>query len=355
MAVAEEKPKTRVLIVDDSAVARRLLMRILNAHGGFAVVGEAANGSEGVRMTAELRPDVITMDIRMPVMDGYEATRRIMAESPTPIVMVSAHEQREVERSFNALEAGAVTVLPKPSGVTSPDHPRQAAELTRTLRAMAGLRLVTRRGRRLSPAPPPARARHAGASDANRTVELVAIGASTGGPAALGRILRDLPADLGVPVLVVQHIADGFDAGLASWLDSVSPLTVRLARPNETVEEGNALIAPNGVHMGVRKDGRIELIDSDPIGAHRPAVTYLFRSVAESFGARAVGVILTGIGRDGTDGLVDLHSAGGHVIGQDESSCVVYGMPRAAAEAGVVDEVVAVADIAAAIRRACGA
>ena len=352
--VGEDKSKTRVLIVDDSAVARRLLMRVLNAHGGFTVVGEAVNGSEGVRMTGELRPDVVTMDIRMPVMDGYEATRRIMAECPTPIVMVSAHEQREVERSFNALEAGAVTVLAKPSGVTSPDHPRQAAELTRTLRAMAGLRLVTRRGRRLSPAPPAAKSKAPVNAGARRTIEVVAIGASTGGPAALGRVLRDLPADLAAPVLIVQHIAEGFDTGLASWLDSVAPLSVKIARHNEVAKPGQVLIAPNGVHMGVRSGGRVELIDSDPIGSHRPAVTYLFRSVAKAYGARAVAVILTGIGRDGTDGLLDLHAAGGHVIGQDEASSVVYGMPRAAAEAGVVDEVVGVADVAGAIRRACG-
>jgi len=288
------------------------------------------------------------MDIRMPVMDGYEATRRIMAATPTPIVMVSAHEPKELERSFNALEAGAVTVMPKPVGPGSPEHVRQAAELARTLQAMAGLRLVTRRGRRPARPQPPATSPAAPAR-----VEVVAIGASTGGPAALGLILRALPADLPVPVVVVQHIAEGFDQGLANWLNSVSPLSVRLAGAGDRLRAGEVLIAPNGVHLGVTRGGRVELASGEPIGSHRPAITYLFRAVTGAYGNRALGVILTGIGRDGTDGLAELKAAGGRVIGQDEATSVVYGMPRAAAEAGLVDEVLPVGEIADAIRRHC--
>jgi two-component system chemotaxis response regulator CheB len=350
-AVASQSPgavraRTRVLVVDDSAVARRLLVRILGARDGFDVVGEAENGRDAVRLAAELRPDVVTMDIRMPVMDGYEATRRIMAAAPVPIVMVSAHQAGEVARSFGALEAGAVTVLPKPSGPASPDHDRQAEELVRTLAAMAGLRLVTRRSRSAPPAT-------AAPRSAPARCGVVAIGASTGGPAALARILRGLPADLAAPVLVVQHIADGFDDGLANWLDSVGPLPVRLARDRDRPEPGRVLVAPNGSHMELRA-GRIALADGPPVGAHRPAATRLFSSVADEGGERALGVILTGIGRDGTDGLVALRRAGGHVIAHDEATCVVYGMPRAAVEAGAVDEVLPVGEVAAAIRRAVG-
>jgi two-component system chemotaxis response regulator CheB len=339
---------TRVLVVDDSAVARRLLGGILSAHGGFEVVGEATNGEEAVALAARLYPDVVTMDIRMPVMDGYEATRQIMAATPTPIVMVSAHEAGEVERSFNALAAGAVTVMPKPVGPGAPEHGRQAAELTRTLQAMAGLRLVTRR--HAAPARPaaPAPERRARARG-----EVVAIGASTGGPAALGQILRALPADFPAPILVVQHIAEGFDEGLANWLNTIAGLTVRLAGDGDPLRGGEVLIAPNGAHLGVTLGRRVELSGAPAIGAHRPAATHMFASVARAYGGRAVGVILTGIGRDGTDGLAALKAAGGRVIGQDEASSVVYGMPRAAAEAGLVDEVLPAADIAGAMRRLC--
>lgn len=338
---------TRVLLVDDSAVSRRLIARILDVHGGFEVVGEAVNGEDAVRLVARLRPDVITMDIRMPVMDGYEATRRIMAETPTPIVMVSAHEPGEVERSFNALAAGAATVLRKPVGPTADGHARQAAELTTALTAMSGLRLVTRRdgtrmaARSTAPATPGA-------------VDLVAIGASTGGPAALAQILRDLPEDFPAPVVLVQHIADGFDQGLANWLHGISPLTVRLAVHGDVARPGEVLVAPNGRHLGVRPGGRIELVDAEPIGAHRPAATHLFRSVARSYGPRALGVILTGIGRDGADGLSEMHDAGARILAQDEATCVVYGMPRAAVEAGIADDVVPVSEMSGAIRRASG-
>jgi two-component system, chemotaxis family, protein-glutamate methylesterase/glutaminase len=336
-----------VLTVDDSAVARRLLAHIVSGHKDLELVGQGVNGQQAVAMAKELRPDVITMDIRMPIMDGYEATRQIMAENPTPIVLVSAHEPHEVQGSFKALEAGAVTVLAKPSGPGSPTYYAAAAELLTTLRAVAGLRLVTRRraspktsGRHATSTTPA----HAGVDE--QLFELVAIGASTGGPAALGRILHDLPPNLPVPVLIVQHIADGFDEGLVKWLDTVTPLRVVMGEDGMRPAPGEVVVAPNGVHMGVNRRQRLTLVQGEPIGSHRPAVSYLFETVAEAYGRRALGVILTGIGRDGTDGLAKLHAAGGRVIAQDETSCVVYGMPKAAFEAGVTDEVVPLEKIA---------
>ena len=187
-----------MLTVDDSTVARRLLAHIISGHKDLELVGQGVNGQQAVEMAATLRPDVITMDIRMPIMDGYEATRQIMAENPTPIVLVSAHEPHEVQGSFKALEAGAVTVLAKPSGPGSPTYYAAAAELLTTLRAVAGLRLVTRR--RATTTPPPTTTPPAAADE--QLFELVAIGASTGGPAALGRILHDLPPNLPVPMRI---------------------------------------------------------------------------------------------------------------------------------------------------------
>jgi two-component system, chemotaxis family, protein-glutamate methylesterase/glutaminase len=334
--------RIRVLTIDDSVVARRVLSHIIAGFPDLELVGQGVNGQEAVDMAAELRPDVITMDIRMPVLDGYEATRRIMTETPTPIVLVSAHEPHEVQGSFKALEAGAVTVLPKPTGPGTPTYQSAATELVTTLRTVAGLRLVTRRKRpsETVPATSPTRSTPPGAPPQDHTIDLVAIGASTGGPAALGRILREIPSDFPVPILIVQHIADGFDEGLVRWLDTVTPMKVRMGEHDMRLAPGEVIVAPNGVHMGVSSRNRITLVAGEPIGAHRPAVSYMFETVARAFGRRALGAILTGIGRDGTDGLAELHAAGGRVIAQDEASCVVYGMPKAAFEAGVTDQVV---------------
>ena len=355
--VTEPKPPTRaakrirVLTVDDSEVARRLLAHIIAGQTDLELVGQGVNGRQAVEMAAELRPDVISMDIRMPLLDGYEATRRIMAETPTPIVLVSAHEPREVEGSFKALAAGAVTVLAKPTGPGGAGAQAAAAELVRTLRSVAGLQLVTRRWNPTATTPTPVRPTPQPRAAA-RVIDLVAIGASTGGPAALGRILHDIPPDFAVPILIVQHIADGFDHGLVKWLNTMTPLTVRLGEDGMRPSPGEVIIAPNGAHMGMSRRQRITLVTDEPIGSHRPAVSYMFTTVAEAYGRRTLGVILTGIGRDGTDGLADLHAAGGRVIAQDEGSCVVYGMPKAAFEAGVTDEVVSLGRIAAVITAA---
>ena len=328
-----------VLVVDDSEVARRLLAGIINSDSELEVVGEAASGEEACELATRLQPDVITMDIHMPAMNGFQTTRKIMEESPRPIVIVSSDSNAsDVARSFEALEAGALTVLRKPELNGNGDR-AQVEELTQTVKLMAGVKVFRRRrsrGRR-APLPPP--------TERRTGIEAVAIGSSTGGPAALRTILETLPTTLPAPILVAQHLAQGFDRGLAEWLDSVSNLRVRLAKDGIRPLPGDVLIAPYGLHLGIDRDRRVKLSDARPIRGHRPAATYLFESVARVYGSGALGVILTGMGEDGTAGLQALKATGARVLAQDEATCVVYGMPGAALRAGVVDESLPVSEI----------
>jgi two-component system chemotaxis response regulator CheB len=331
----------RVLIVDDSPASRRLLTHILGRDGDITVAGEATNGAEAVRLTARLTPDLVTMDVQMPVMDGFEATRRIMHETPTPILMISAVEPDEVAWSFKAIQAGALTVMAKPHGPRSPQFEAQAETLVRTVRELAQVKVVTRRPARPFLPPPP---RPAGPPRAE--VKIVAIGASTGGPAALAKVVAGLPARFAVPVLVVQHIGGGFDRGLVEWLDGVGRPPVTLATQGKTLEPGTVYVSRHDRHLGVSGTGRILLSDAPPIGGHRPSATHLFHSVATAFGVHAIGVIMTGIGTDGCEGLRVLRQMGGTVIAQDRESCVVYGMPRAVVDAGLADHIVGLDSLA---------
>jgi two-component system chemotaxis response regulator CheB len=336
----------RVLVADDSPSARRVLVDIVNTDPCLRVTAEAADGGEAVRLVAQLRPDVVVMDVLMPVLDGLAATRRIMELRPTPIVLVSAGvDAKETGRSFEAIQAGALTLVAKPRGPGHPTYGEQATSLLTTVKLMADVKVVRRRCHphpRPTPLPPPGRPN-------GRRTRIAAIGASTGGPAALATILADLPPDTPVPILIVQHIAAGFHQGLADWLDAVSPLPVRLATDGAPLRPGEVLIAPAARHLGVSRSGRAALSAGPPNGPHRPSVTHMFRSVAEAYGADAVGVILTGMGDDGADGLRTLGEAGGIVLAQDEASSVVFGMPREACATGAVTRVVPLSEMAGAL------
>jgi two-component system chemotaxis response regulator CheB len=344
----------RVLVADDSPVARRLLVDILDRDPELRVAGEAGDGGEAVALTERVRPEVIVMDVLMPVLDGLEATRRIMATRPTPIVLVSAgFDGRETTRSFEAMQAGALTLLAKPRGPADPGFPEQAASLRTTVKLMADVKLVRRRGSCRCPGhAPPSMAPAAHAGNGRRQVRVAAIAASTGGPAALATILAALPRTAPVPILVVQHIAAGFHQGLVDWLDEVSPLTVRLASHGQPMRPGQVLVAPSELHLGVTATGRVALSAAPPVGQHRPSATHLFRSVAEAYRADAVGVVLTGMGDDGAAGLRLLKDAGGLVLAQDEATSVVYGMPREAYAIGAVDHLVPLEGMAAALAAA---
>jgi two-component system, chemotaxis family, protein-glutamate methylesterase/glutaminase len=346
--VSGQRRKLRVLVAEDSPVARLLMVHILNEDPEIEVVAEAADGHEAVLLAARSRPDVIVMDVMMPTTNGLEATRTIMTQMPTPIVLVTATHDPDDRMSFNALQAGALVLLAKPPGPQASTFGQEAAAFRMTVKLMAEVKLVRRRAPR-QPVPAPAAPLAPPSTRRGRTVEIVAIAASTGGPAALASILGTLPATTPVPILVVQHITAGFHQGLVDWLDSVSELEVRLAVDGEPLRAGHVLVAPADKHLGVGGHGRVSLSSDPPIGGHRPSATHLFRSVASRYGSGAVGTILTGMGDDGVAGLRTLKEAGGLVLAQDESTSVVYGMPREAAVLGVADQVLPVSQMARAL------
>ena len=346
------KDTIRVLIVDDSPLIREILVNMLEDTPGFLVVGQAQDGEEAVQLAACLRPDVITMDIRMPRMNGLDATRKIMSTTPTPIVVVATSiYDADLNIAFNAVAAGALTIVEKPKGLSPTDYEAVREQLTTALRLMSEVQVVTlwSADRQAAASRPKVAERTPQAK-----VELIAIAASTGGPGTLRQILAGLPADLSIPILVVQHITPGFAHGFAHWLSSVTPFPAAIAQNGEAVAPGRVLIAPEGTHMTVTPGGAIRLDPSAPVNGQRPSATRLFESVAKAYGPAAVGVILTGMGDDGVDGLEALRRAGGQVIAQDEESCVVFGMPKVAIERGVVDQVLTPPEIAQSLSRLNG-
>jgi two-component system chemotaxis response regulator CheB len=331
-AAAGGDGRVRVLVADDSPLFRELLGRIVGEDPGFEVVASARDGAEAARLVRTLRPDVVTMDLQMPEADGFSGIARIMAETPTPILVLTSLPARAV--TFKALSLGALDLLEKPQ--PDADLEEYGQTLRSRLRLLAGVRVIRHPlGLR--------RERGAGPPRGLRP-SVVAVGASLGGPRALAALLRALPGDFPAPIAVVQHIADGFTEGLAAWLDQECALRVAVARDGEVLEPGTVRMAPAGHHLLVGPT-RTRLSDDPAVEGFRPSVTSLFRSASEAHGPRACGVLLTGMGRDGADGLVALRRAGGHAIVQDEATSAIFGMPRAAIEAGAADRVLALEEI----------
>lgn len=342
----------RVLVAEDSIVARDLLVYILSRDPRLEVVGTASNGVEAIELTRKLHPDVITMDIHMPKMDGLEATRAIMETTPTPVVVASSTMlSYEVAATFRILEAGALAMVEKPS-VFSGDA---AAKLVETVKLMAEVKVVRRRPRNLAAA---AEAQAPAPVEIVPTapVRVVAMGASTGGPLVLRTILAGLPTDFSAPVMITQHISPGFTDGFAQWLGQSSGFPVKLAGAGERLMPGRAYVAPDGMHLGVAADGaggcRAQLVDTPPEHGHRPAVSWLFRSLNAACGSEGIAVLLTGMGRDGAAELKRLHEGGALTIAQTPESSVVPGMPGTAIGLGAAALVLPPERIADALVRA---
>jgi two-component system chemotaxis response regulator CheB len=321
---------------------------MLESDPDLKVIGEAGDGAEALSQVERLRPDVITMDLRMPRVDGLEAIRRIMAVHPAPIVVVTGVDlEREAHLPKEVARLGAVSILKRPEP-SAPNYRAFAAKLVEQVKLMSDVKVVRRPWSRR--AAQPDEGRGAVARPAAQRIEIVAIGSSTGGPAALHTVLSRIPANFPAPILIVQHISFGFVDGLASWLGGACPLRVTVAQPRERVQPGSVYLAPDNCHMQIDRLGRIGLASDEPIDGHRPSATALFKSVARAYGPAALGVILTGMGADGAAGLKAMQQAGALTIAQDEASCVVFGMPKEAIALGAVAHVVPLDRIAARIQ-----
>ncbi|PYQ48592.1 MAG: chemotaxis response regulator protein-glutamate methylesterase [Acidobacteria bacterium] len=335
----------RVLVVDDSPFVRQALSRMLGSAPDIEVVGTATDGRDGYEKACLLRPDVVTLDVKMPRMDGLEALRRIMTECPTAVLLLSSQTKEGADVTLRGLELGAMDFVDKSSVQGHMNLLSLAEELQAKVRALASVPRARLPGvsvvHELEPA--------ARVVPRAERAQVVVIGTSTGGPPALQAIIPRLPEDLPSAVLVVQHMPVGFTRSLAERLDARSGLRVREARDGDAVAPGAVLIAPAGRHMKVRRRGRemrVWLDDEPRAALHRPSVDVLMASVAKAYGPRALGIVLTGMGSDGVEGLRAIRGSGGLTLAESEESCVIYGMPKAAVEAGVVDRSVPLGRVA---------
>ena len=345
----------RVIVADDSAVAREMLVQILSSDPQIEVVGAATDGQEAIDLVAALGPDLVTMDIHMPRVDGLQAIEHIMAFMPVPVLVVSSSVYGEgVGRAFDALDAGALEVMRKPEPRDWADLTAIAADIIARVRLLSRVPVVTHvRGRR---AQRPDR-RASGSSEVSAAItapSVVAIGSSTGGPSALLNVLGRLPADFPLPILVAQHIADGFVPGLVAWLDAACAVRVVVAEERTPVLPSVAYLAPTGANL-LLEGQRLRVIEPHAGQIHVPSADLLLESVARSCGPTGIGVILTGMGADGARGLKAMREAGALTIAQDEASSTVFGMPKAAVELGAASRVVPLGGIAAELDRAVSA
>jgi two-component system chemotaxis response regulator CheB len=343
--------KIRVLVVDDSLTARKHLVEVLLADSELEVAGEAEDGKRAIELCKTLRPDVITLDMMMPLMSGVAVTEYIMAYSPTPILIVSSSTNRgELYKTYDALAAGAVDVFEKPTG-NDPDGVWERGLVSR-VKIISRIRVITHiRGKLASSERTPADPVGFETRDRTTRKSVIAIGGSTGGPAAIVEILRGLPPGFPIPILLVIHIGDLFSAGFTEWLDGQSALRVRCARDGEALPgfgQPGVFMAPSGLHLVVQR-GKLRLTSDRERNSCRPSVDVLFESLAKEIGPETAACLLTGMGRDGAAGLLALRHAGALTIAQDEASSVVFGMPREAIEMGAVDRILALDQIAAAL------
>nr|WP_284694733.1 chemotaxis protein CheB [Geomonas sp. Red32] len=323
------------MVVEDSRTVQRALVAALESDPAITVVGCAETGEAAVEAAASLRPDLVTMDLHLPGMDGYEATRAIMSLSPVPVVIVTSKvDPADSSTLFRVMEAGALMVLAKPEPPGTPRHAASVEKLIRHVKLMSEIKVVRRTFPRPSAAAPAPLPTPPDALPDGQQVRVVAIGASTGGPPLLGEILSSLPESFSLPVMVVQHMADGFTGNFVHWLNQNSRLPVGLACQGEPLLGGRVYVAPEGCHLEAGPGERVQLSTAPPVNGLRPAVCALFRSVALRFGPRSAGILLSGMGSDGARGLLAIKEQGGITVAQDRESSVVFGMPGAAVALG---------------------
>ena len=327
--------KIKVLLIDDSPIVLSILKRILDKSSEVLVIGTAKNGSEGLDQVRFLNPDVICTDLMMPVMDGLEFTKQLMEINPKPILVVSAALQGENETNvFHLLEAGALDVFPKPLGGTDKDYDMIRDRLVSKIRVIKSIPVYKKTKK------------HPGVDTGNfpaitssqkQAIKFLAIGASTGGPNAIQQVLSGLPREFPLPILCVQHISDGFIESMVSWLGQNTKLKVKIMHEGETPVAGTVYFPQNLKHMVIGSDGKLQVSNEAPFNGHCPSVNVLFKSLAKYSGDKTLAVILTGMGDDGATGILTIKHLGGKTIGEAESTCVVYGMPKVSKEIGALD------------------
>jgi two-component system chemotaxis response regulator CheB len=345
----------KVLVVDDSPVVRDLLKHILTLENEMVVIGEAKDGQEAVEFVERNKPDVITMDINMPRLNGFDATRQIMQKNPVPIVIVTASwDPSDLNKAWQAMEAGAVAAVEKPRYSTEENYRNNSKNIVDTVRLMSQVKVVRRWPKRKVAVTEVSADRTESRLSAPR-YEIVAIGASTGGPPVIKELLETLPENFSAPIAIVQHIARNFTAGLVEWLDRSTALKVRVAKNRESLEAGTVYVAPDGFQMKVDLSSHIILTDDPPENGLKPSVSYLFRSVADIFGKKAVGILLTGMGKDGANELRTLKDKGAITIAQDKETSVIHGMPGEAIKIGGATHIAAPDRIVGLLMRLIGA
>jgi two-component system chemotaxis response regulator CheB len=329
----------RVLVVDDSSFARELISAVLSSAEGITVAGEAANGREAVRKVAELQPDIVTMDIEMPVMGGLEAIEEIMATNAVPILVVTT--KADAGTAYAAISKGALDLVVKPD-----INGEEARELIAKVRMLAGIKVITHlRSRRPGAEPAEPRGNPQPVFSGREKERVVAIASSTGGPQALSTILSSLPENLPCPIVVAQHISDGFVAGMVEWLQNIARMKVKVAAAGEPLVAGTVYVSPSEKQMEIGRDRSIELTERLPGDIYRPSCDMLLSSAARVYGRNVIGVILTGMGRDGAKGMRSIKEAKGVCIAQDENSSVVYGMNKVAVDSGCIDKILPLSGI----------
>jgi two-component system, chemotaxis family, protein-glutamate methylesterase/glutaminase len=360
----------KVLLVEDSPIAKTLLTRLINSTTDLMVVGTASTGVEGLELIPKLKPDVICTDLHMPKMDGLEFTSEVMANYPTPILVISASVQEEDTRNvFRLLEAGAVDIFPKPRAGLIQDYEEIKIELLNRIKILSGVKVFRRSKKSFSslhnenkgennltkektvnpnispPVTPISGGYTSNVRIISSKIKIITIGSSTGGPQALLELLSNLPSNFPVPIVCVQHISEGFLQGLLDWLSYNCRLKIEIAKTGELPQGGVVYFPPEKHHLELDRQGRFSPTNSPPLAGHRPSVTVTFRAIAKYYGSSAVGILLTGMGRDGAEGLLDLYKAGSLTIAQDENTCVVFGMPKEAIALGAAQKILPIQDI----------